>query len=98
MLNVNNAEQTLIKTTDLLKENGLGYWIDSGTLLGAYRDKNLIPYDHDLDIRLLPNQLPESKESEFIKRLWEIGYKVIIKNYGKRGEFICAHENTIMLD
>ncbi|OQR98232.1 hypothetical protein THRCLA_06774 [Thraustotheca clavata] len=47
--------QTYIRTmvytfVDLMDANGIEFWVDSGTLLGVYRDKGLIPFDTDADI------------------------------------------------
>ena len=39
--------------TDLLTENNITYWLDYGALLGAVRNGELIPWDSDVDLGVL---------------------------------------------
>lgn len=98
MLDMEKAKEALEATADLLEKHNIKYWIDSGTLLGAYRQQGFIVYDHDIDIRCLPGQVTDENVSQLIKELWEIGYTLIMQNKGKRAQFICIHQNGTMLD
>ena len=74
--------QTLKEFAILFEELGIEHWIDSGTLLGIYRDSKLISNDKDIDISIIDkkNQL-----SELIRLLKRTGYgKISLKKFNNR--------------
>lgn len=48
-------------TDDLCRKNGVKYTVIDGTLLGAVRDKNIIPWDGDIDIAVTHKELEKLK-------------------------------------
>lgn len=48
--NINNSFEFLKFMTDKFDEWNIPYWLESGTLLGAYRHENFIENDNDIDI------------------------------------------------
>ena len=47
-----NCKELLELTDDILAKANIPFWLNYGTLLGAYRDHNFIPHDYDLDVAL----------------------------------------------
>lgn len=43
----------LCKFDDFCSANGIKYWLDSGTLIGAVRHGGFIPWDDDVDVMML---------------------------------------------
>ena len=71
---VDSLYQTMKDVHDVLTYTGVGYVIDSGTLLGAVRNKGLIPNDDDLDIRVSSEDRALLVKTAF-PRLHELGYE-----------------------
>jgi hypothetical protein len=46
-------KEGLREVVEILKAHGIPFWVDCGTLLGAYRYGGIIPWDWDLDIAVL---------------------------------------------
>lgn len=72
---------TLLEFDKICRENGIQYWLDSGTLLGAARHGGFIPWDDDMDICIMKKDYP---------RL----HKILLRYQSERYAFMCK-ENDI---
>lgn len=52
-MDIQAAKQNLLEIKQIFDSLKVKFWIDMGTLLGAVRNKNFIPYDKDIDTRML---------------------------------------------
>lgn len=53
--------EVLCVIDDICKKNNTSYYLDSGALLGAVREGDFIPWDDDLDIKVLAEDYPAFK-------------------------------------
>ena len=101
-INEKNAIDLLKKTTLILDNLNIQYWLEGGTLLGALRDQKLIPWDHDLDLGIKfsnneeINKLINALKKYYYVRLlkfpsdpgiWSLGNYRLIKVYPRKYKF-----------
>lgn len=86
-------------THNLLTENGISYWLNYGSLLGAVRDKKIIPWDSDIDLGIWDTDIP--KVLDICKEFLLAGYCLVLDEYPKgihrRGPLtiFCSHINRL---
>lgn len=59
----------LEKFDTFAKENDITYWLSCGTMLGAYRHKGFVPWDHDIDLSMFRDDYLSKKD--LIKNFFE---------------------------
>ncbi len=64
----------LKKIDTIFNQHNITYWMDGGTLLGAVRHQDIIPWDDDGDLSILSND--ENKFLSTINKFYENGYGV----------------------
>ena len=81
MDNKNNSkseiDKNFLEIINLLNSNKIDYWLCHGTLLGIIRDKDLIPWDHDIDIAVWKEKGLKDK----FKKLMKINNYELKKKY-----------------
>lgn len=63
----------------LFLEYGITYWMEGGTLLGAVRHKDVIPWDDDGDLSILKSD--EQKLHTLVPKLRKKGYHLVKTKY-----------------
>lgn len=78
--------QYLKDVKDTLDNQNIKFWLEDGTLLGAVRNKNIIPWDHDIDL----GSFKESFKSESLR-------KKVSKQLGEKGFSVYFFPNSIAI-
>jgi len=79
--NLIRARKVLFDVVDFLESEKIEYWLEGGTLLGIVRDKELLPWDHDIDLSISAKDA--EKFAQNIKKLRRKGYRVTQKTMRK---------------
>ncbi len=75
-----NVEFSLRLLDEFFSKHNCNFWLEAGTALAAYRDGEVFPWEHDIDIAIWRDDLPNS--DSIIKFFTSYGYDVIIqKNF-----------------
>lgn len=71
-MNKDNALRNLIDISEILKKHNTSFWLQDGTLLGLYRDKNFISHDTDTDMGIMFRTFNPKCIDDFEKRGFSI--------------------------
>ena len=66
------TDPNMTEAVNILHKEKIFFWIGQGSLLGIYRDKKLIEWDHDIDICVWKH---ENNKSNMIKIMEKYGFK-----------------------
>ena len=77
--NLKEAESLLQKVCSMVDGLGITYWLEGGTLLGIRREDRLLPWDNDLDISMMSDQL--DRLDDFLAKLRQAGLRVRIRRF-----------------
>ena len=81
----NNSKKKIdlnfLEIIKILNDHKIKYWICQGTLLGIVRDKELIPWDHDIDIAVWAETISKKRMSEImLSNNFSLKEKYLIEN------------------
>ena len=85
----------LIKlTNDCLKESGVTYMVEQGTLLGAFRNGKIIPHDHDIDFAIIGSEEQQfERVAEVFKNRVKLPYIYYTKDNGNSKQHKIVHQD-----
>jgi len=75
----NNLLEILDFIHPLLKEHNIPHWLNFGTLLGAVRQQDLIPWDEDIDIGVWEKDVPKILKLE--KVILSGGFRILVNRF-----------------
>ncbi|NQU98263.1 LicD family protein [Candidatus Woesearchaeota archaeon] len=78
-MNEKNAAAVLKEVDEVFKKHNVTYWLDSGTLLAAVRDKKFIPWDNDIDLGIWSHEVVHFNSSnKLFKELGNKGFQIYV--------------------
>lgn len=83
--NLIEAEKLMVSAIKIFDDNNIRYWLEGGTLLGIRREGRLLPWDDDLDISMMVDQL--EKLDMLLSDLKKRGFRVRIRKFEKDSNY-----------
>ncbi|WP_088341808.1 LicD family protein [Robiginitalea sediminis] len=77
--NLKEAHSLLQQVCGIAEQAGVTYWLEGGTLLGIRRENRLLPWDNDLDISMMSDQL--GKLDTFLSLARGAGLRIRIRTF-----------------
>jgi phosphorylcholine metabolism protein LicD len=69
--------QMMYDVTRLFEKHDINYWVDGGSMLGAIRHGGIIPWDDDLDVAILEENVHKLLTTKFKKDLDKYDYNIV---------------------
>ena len=96
------ADKNLVDSILILNKIKIRYWVCHGTLLGIIRDKNLMPWDNDIDLGLWKKNLKKNlilkcfqeKKFQIKKKFFDNDNIITFKRFGGRDVDLNIYELT----
>lgn len=97
-MNPNHAKQHLLEIKQVFDSLNIKFWLWAGTLLGAVRDKNFIPWDDDIDLKILAKDWSHHlqkrlkakgfhcEEGIYPRRIHRARWGICVRKYQIRGD------------
>ena len=92
-LNNYSLESLLFLCSDFLKELDIPFWLDCGTLLGAYRDKELLKWEKDIDLSTFKKEIDSNQINKIVMEFRNKGFMVNVFETS-----ICIFNEKLALD
>jgi len=74
---MNIIQNSLSLLNDFFSRHQVDFWLEAGTALAAFRDGKVFPWEHDIDIAIWRETMPEPES--FIEFFEEHGYQVVFQ-------------------
>ncbi|XP_046845519.1 fukutin-related protein-like, partial [Xenia sp. Carnegie-2017] len=74
-----HLKETMRYVFKIFNECGISYWLEGGSLLGAVRSKDIIPWDYDVDVGIYKHDVIKCKQ---LQKIEESSHKKYLDNEG----------------
>ena len=75
---MNDLKELLQNVKGVLDNYKVHYWLNDGTLLGAVRSNDFMPWEHDIDLGMWSDSITTEKKKQIASLLRRYGYRVLL--------------------